>query len=464
MFEDISYVIAISAVLLIALGFAYLIVVVPNRNSQLQEFLEKKDYESAEILLLDILKKTPNNPKMLATLGDIYWTTEREEKAVQVFEKLINISHVSPNIVTTPLFRLATWYTQKDLLLEASEILEKLLVLEPKNTQYLSLLGDIYRKKNDFEKAVDTYKAVISLNAKDIPSWRALAYIYFSLNIHTDAQQAFLNLVALDTTDPDYIFKLAELSELMGDSSKAFKYYEKIEKFNDPHYTFRAARKMASIYKFENKFENCLKLLEKACAIIEENPNFSFQKEDILDTRYQLGELYLSNDLVHFAIKEWEKILRLNKNYLDTAQKFELHYSNQSLDFFVDILTHRGSELTDILSNFIMSLGYAIDSIQSFGDEAFDFFVSESSDRWKELRRRKNVLSFWCSNDPLPADIATRLAVAIESRGIAHIYIISAGPILSETRARLYKKDITIFDQNNIQELLDARKEIITNH
>ena len=456
--------IAILSVVLITSSLVYFIIVVPNRNSQLQEFLEQKNYDAAEILILDILKKTPKNPKMLGILGDIYWITDREEKAVQVFETLSRIPNLPPDIATTPLFRLATWYTQKNLFLEASEILEKLLVLEPKNAQFLSLLGDIYHKKFDYEKAIDTYKIVISLNVKDISAWRALAYIYFTLEMYTDAHQAFLNLVALDTKEPDYIFKLAEICELIGESSKAFKYFEKIEKFNDPHYTFRATRKMASIYKFQNKPADHIKLLEKACAIIDENINFSFQQEDVLDTYYQLADFYVLEGHIHLAIKEWEKILKINKKYLDTAQKFELYYSHQTLDFFIDILTHRGTELTDILSNFIMSLGYAIDSIQSFGEEAFDFFVSESSDRWKEIRRRKNVLSFWCSNDPLPADIATRLAVAIESRGIAHIYIISAGPILSEIRSRLYKKDITVFEQNNIQELMDVRKEVIINH
>lgn len=464
MFEDISYMIAIFSVALIALVLVYSIIIIPNRNSQLQRFLEQEDYTSAEILILDVLKKEPSHIKMLGILGDIYWKTSRQEQAVEVFETLIAIPKLSPDQVKTPLFRSATWYAQKDLILEASEILEKLLVLDPENTQYLSLLGDIYYKKNDFDKAVSVYKNVIALNAKDVSSWRALAYIYFSLNMYTDAYQAFLNLIELDTTDPDCVFKLAEICEIIGDSKQAFKYFEKIEKFNDPHYSFRAVRKMASIYKAQNQQNNYIKYLEKARFIIEENPSFSLKKEDVLDTCYQLAEFYLSDGRIHLALKEWEKILQISKNYLDTAQKFELYYSRRTLDFFKDILTNKGSDLIEVLSNFITSIGYGIDSIQSFGEEAVDFFVSESSNRWKELRRRKTILSFWCSTEVFPTDIATRLGVAFESRGIAQIYIVSAGPVLSETRVRLRKKNITVFDQNNMQEFMDARKEILTNH
>ncbi len=464
MFEHIIYIVAISCVALIGLVLVYFIIIVPNRNSQLQEFLDQRNFEAAEILILDILKKESSNTKMLSILGDIYWTTDKKEQAVEVFEKLVRIPSLLPELATIPLFRLATWYNEKNLLLEASEILEKLLILDPKNTQFLSLLGDIYHKKDDFKQAIAIYKNVIELNSKDIQAYRALSYIYFSLNMYTEASQAFSHLLELDTTDPDYLFKLAEICEIMKDVDKALKYYSDIEKFNDPLFSFRAIRKVIAIYKSQNQHANYIKSLEKARLIIESNKSFLLEKKDVLDTHYQLAEYYLSKELMHLTLKEWEKILQIDKKYLDVAQKFELYYGRRVHDFFTDILTHKGSDLVDMISDFIISLSYKIDSIQSFGDETFDFFVSESSAKWRAIRRRKNVLSFWCSHDPLPADVATRLIVAIESRGIAQIFVISAGPILSEIRARFNKKNITVFDQNNIQELMDARKEILTNN
>ena len=463
MSEHIIYIIAMSFVAFIGLVLVYFIIIVPNRNSQLKEFLDQQDYESAEILILDILKKEPSNIKMLETLGDIYWTIDKTEQAVEVFEKLVKIPSLSPDLAKKTLFRLATWYNEKNLLLEASEILEKLLILEPKNAEYLSLLGDIYYKKNDLKNAIPIYQNVIALNSKNLKAFRALAYIYFSLNMHKEALQSFSHLIELDTTDPDYLFKLAETCEIMGEHSKALKYYGAVEKFNDPHYSFRAIRKSSAIYKNQNQQTNYIKSLENARLIIENNKNFLVEKEDVLDTYYQLAESYLSKDLIPLASKEWEKILQIDKKYLDVAKKFELHYGSRVNDFFIDVLTHKGSDLVELISEFIISLGYQIDSIQNFGEETVDFFVSESSAKLRAIRRRKNILSFWCSDNPLPADIATRLIVAIESRGIAQIYVISAGPVLSEIRARFSKKDIIVFNPNNIQELMDARKEIITN-
>ena len=463
MSEHIIYIAAIFCVALIGLVLVYFIIVVPNRNSQLQEFLDQQNFEAAEILILDILKKEPSNTKMLGMLGDIYWTTDKLEQAVEVFEKLIKMPSLPPALAKTTMFRLATWYSEKNLLLEASEILEKLLILEPKNAQFLSLLGDIYHKKNDFKNAISIYLEVIALNSRDLKAYRALAYIYFSLNMYKEAYPAFSSLIELDATDPDYLFKLAEICELMGDSSKALKHYTAIEKFNDPHYTFRAIRKVAAIYKFQNQQTNYIKSLESARLILENNKSFLVEKEDMLDTYYQLAESYLAKEQIPLASKEWEKILQVDKKYLDVAKKFELYYGSRVNDFLTDILTHKGSDLVDIISEFITSLGYQIDSIQNFGEETVDFFVSEASAKWRAIRKRKNILSFWCSDNPLPADIATRLIVAIESRGIAQIYVISAGPVLSEIRARFSKKDITVFGQNNIQELMDARKEVITN-
>ncbi len=464
MFENIIYFIATTIIISIVVVFYYYYITIPSRNDQLQVFLKKAEYDKAEILILDVIKKEPSNIEMLVTLSDIYWITEKKEQAVKIFENIITMPKLSPVYANIVLFRLASWYTEKNYLVEASETLEKLLLLDPKNTQNLTLLGDIYYKKKEFDKSIATYKKVIALNVNDLQAWKELAYIYFFLKMYTEAYQAFSQLIKLDQINPEYVFKLAEMCMILNDFDKALTYFEQINKFNDPLFIFKATKKIAYIYQQQQDYDQYVLALEKARFLITGNSNLQIEQEEILDTYYQLGEFYSSHNHIHLALKEWEKILQINKNYRDTAAKFEKFYTSQLNDFFTDMLTHKDDELVKIISNFIISIGYNIDSIQSFGTEAFDFFVSESSAKWRDIRRRKTLISFWCSNRSLPVDIPIRLGTASNSKGLANIFIISTGPVFSEERINLSKKSIVVYDQNNIQELMNARKKILTNN
>lgn len=462
MFEVLIYVVAVCFLIIVGLGLLYYIVIVPNRFHQLQIFLDQNLYDEAEILLSDILKKEPNNYSMMFHLGELYWTTNKKQDAVSMYEKLFkHQKSLSIGMQKTMLFRLAEYQYQNGSIDQSKDFLKTLLEIDQKNPTYLSLYGDILFKQNNHNKALQYYQKAVSYAPTDLHSWLQTATIHYETEQYNDAYRAYSRVVHIENNNPMHWFNIGKISELMGDRKKALNFYAKVEKFSNPALTFQVLMNSAQIYKDTEEIPFYIMTLEKAKSLIKGNPHDLFEQEKILDLQYQLGDYYLSDNSLELAITEWESIVALEKNYRDVPIQLEKHRNLQLDDFFKDILTHTGDELIEILAVFVRSLGFTVDSIQNYTDEGINVHVSENSAKWRDVRRRKTLISFWCSTDPIPIDIILRLTTQLAKTGVSQMYLITAGPVFSEMRQILERKSADIYDRNNIQELISARKKSI---
>ncbi len=234
-------------------------------------------------------------------------------------------------------------------------------------------------------------------------------------------------------------------------------FFIKTEQFRDEPLALKAIIKAADIYRLTNRQAQYKEYLEKARTIIVHDKFNSYEKDDILKVHYELGEVYSKEGKIENALAEWEIILRLDPKYKDVQQQFNKHYSSRIQDFFKDILTSKGAVLTDLLIDFIKSLGFTVDSIQHIGEQVVEFYVSDAPSKWRD--RKKTIISFWCDEEPMPVDIATKLTSKLTSNDVSAIYIISAGPVMSELRHLLGRKNVEIYDKKNLKELIDARKK-----
>lgn len=458
MFENLVYIIAIGLVLLGVLLSIYYIIIVPSRTIHLNELLETQDYENAELFLKDILQKEPHNIQIMFDLAELYWKMNRLYDAIPQYEELL-LKNPSKEISNLVNYRLACWHKEEQQYPLAQEKLELLLQSEPNNTEYLSALGDVFFYTKNYTSAVKVYKQSLALDKNNPTAWKRLGDCYFNGKMYLDAYKAYAYAVHFSKKDPELWFQIAESCFHAQDYDKAINFYLKTENFTDSYYSFKATVRLAEIYNIKHLQPLYVQHLEKAKLIIKERDFLPFDMNDKLEVYYQLGEYYLKTNNIELALKEWETILALNPLYKDVNEKFNLYYSARIHDFFKDILTSQGEILTEILVEFVKKQGFSIDSIQYHGDESVDFYVSENSSKWRNSKRKKEIISFWCIDEPIPTDIVIRLTNKINSHDVSHIVIISAGPILSETRNILSRKSVDIYDQKNLQEFIHERKK-----
>jgi tetratricopeptide (TPR) repeat protein len=100
----------------------------------------------------------------------------------------------------TALISLSYTFYSNGRLDDASKILEGLTVIDNNIPYVCTLLGSIYQKKKDYQKAIEQYTRALTLNSRDTYSFVNRGEI---LLLHGKFQEATSDLMKAIETDPD---------------------------------------------------------------------------------------------------------------------------------------------------------------------------------------------------------------------------------------------------------------------
>jgi len=432
------------------------IVIIPDRDSKILEFIRTKHYKEAEFIIYHHLKRKPDDPKLLFLLAEILWATNQLNEAGGIYESLKeDKSKENSNYYHTVLFRLATLYKNTEYFDQAYFTIEKLLNLCKNKSEYYLLMGEILLAQDNPHQAIIYFKLGLEIDKNNILLWTILADTYYNNSQFSEAFHTYSHVINLEPKNTSVWFYLGKLSESLDNLDKAIKFYRKAEQLSDTVLSYDIAFHLGSVLIKSGDKSNGILVLERTRALLKEYPDIEQSK--ILSLRYQLAESYLLTDHIELAIKEWVEITYINPYYLDVLEKLKIHSISQLNELLKDMLTLNDSQLVQVLCDFVQSLGFIVD-IYYINGEAVDIIASDSLDNWRDVNRRKTIFSFWCSDFNLPSNTPTKIQEYLDTANISRAYIISGGPILSDIRSTLNRKSIHFFDRNNIQELLNVSK------
>ena len=127
-------------------------------------FREIRYNENNERLLKENLEKIKENPddvEVLKTLASIYHALKENDKAIEIYEKLVKLK---PDEIEILAFLGYLYYENEDLD-KAEENLNKALDVRTEDEPFvLFLLGNIYSRKGKISEAVDCYELAIFLD------------------------------------------------------------------------------------------------------------------------------------------------------------------------------------------------------------------------------------------------------------------------------------------------------------
>jgi tetratricopeptide (TPR) repeat protein len=119
------------------------------------------DFKSAETLLRNILKKTPENPIALNNLG--YFLLERDEnlsEAVELIKKAVSIDHNNSSYLDS----LGWGFYKLGKFDEAEHFLKKAVRLNPNSANIYEHLGDVYWKQRKIESAKSNWQKALNFS------------------------------------------------------------------------------------------------------------------------------------------------------------------------------------------------------------------------------------------------------------------------------------------------------------
>lgn len=281
-----------------------------------------RDYDFAEKILLNQLKKTKKTPdeyyKLKTMLGKLYIRSGEIKKGLEVYKEL---NSLNPNDVEI-LNNLGVIYRHLELYNESVVILEKAKAIDSKNETTLYNLGNTYKQKGDYQQALKSFLKVLEIKPDDALAYNHLGSVYFLCKEYQKALDAYKIGLKVDPNHPFLNFNLAELyktqklyKEAVNSYQAALKtkpnWYDALVSIADCYVEMGELQKAIETYKTiidsNGKSENSL---TKLAELYEKNNEYK-KAEDFYKKAISLNEYFLP------AVLDYSNMLKSQKRYFD---------------------------------------------------------------------------------------------------------------------------------------------------
>lgn len=120
-----------------------------------------QDTGQIEAQYKDVIAKDPKNYEAIVGLGHLYFDTGQPEKAIEMYQKALEINPNDANVRTD----MGTMYRNLGNFDEAIEEFRKSASIDPKHEQSRYNLGvTLYQDKNDLKGAADAWEELLKIN------------------------------------------------------------------------------------------------------------------------------------------------------------------------------------------------------------------------------------------------------------------------------------------------------------
>ncbi len=161
--------------------------------------------------------------------------------------------------------------------------------------------GKYYEAKKDFKKAYSFYKRAIQTDDSHLPSWKALADLYYIAKDWTKALEYYYFVVKNDSSNPEIYSKLGDTYKGLCKYNDALKMYQKSWFFEPDNIDYYL------------KIAGCLYLCNKTNEAIESYLSIIEKNSQCFKAMYELG-------IIYYKIGKYTKA----REYLEVSLEFEV--------------------------------------------------------------------------------------------------------------------------------------------
>lgn len=180
------------------------------------------DSENAIDFYEQSLEIKPYDPFALLGLGNVYYAQQDDEKALICFERLLS-KNSSHNVVLMTM--IGNIYRRRKEFDRAMDYYENALGLDPRNNFALFGMGDCFRGKLNMEKAVYWWGKILDQEPENQPLWTRVGDALVSLDRLDDAIAHYSASLKVDH-DLYAMLGLARVAQQKGDFDQACRYCE----------------------------------------------------------------------------------------------------------------------------------------------------------------------------------------------------------------------------------------------
>ncbi len=299
------------AVVAIAL-FVILLLAVIGRKGKGNKKGNKKDRSAILKEANKRLAQNPRDPEGLATIGDLYFKEHVWDKAMPVYEVLMDLASAHSHVnQAEAALRYGICALKLGRNQDALKGLFHAKKLNPHNFEVNLYLGQAFYLTNDAEKAVPPLKQAEILNADNTEVQRYLGLSLYKVHKFREAISYLKKVLDLDPENKELLFTMAECLSESGHNDRAIKVFTHMRA--DPAFGARAALYAGTIHAAQNLPEKAIEDFEIALK------HTNLLPEQRIDIYYRLATVYLRKQDIAQALYYLKEIQTLVPGYKDVA-------------------------------------------------------------------------------------------------------------------------------------------------
>ena len=295
-------------------------------------YLQQKNYEKAEEMLLAAFAKEPTNPEpayLLAT--EIYARNKNWEKAAEYLTKSEEIGPMFADKITMAREKYwidnfnagASGYNamikgesadEQKLFETTVKSFEHCIILNPEKPESYGTLAQVYLFKQEYDKGREYMILSVEKNPKDITSLVNLGNVYFREKKYDDALTYLNRALDVDPSNLNAIKQVAFVYDAKGEKDQAATAYLNAIKADpentDLHYN------LGVLYFQQEKWDDALKSFKR---VVEISPNE-------VDALFNCGLVYGRKDNHVESEKYLERAYELTPESLDVVHELKMAY------------------------------------------------------------------------------------------------------------------------------------------
>ena len=268
-------------------------------------YFNKGDYQNAKLICEQLIARNPQDEWNYYNMGLIEETLENWDAALKNYEIATSIE---PDYEQA-LDRIAEIHFNNKNYAAAKAVFEKLLKMNPTNTNNPFNIALIEETVGNTDAALDMYEKILRTNPKDKEVLTNIGRIYFDQKRYQKARGIAQKIIVLAPKDEYNYINLGLIEEALENWKLAMVNYKKAIKIAPGN--AEAYYNLAFVDKKLNNNESAIRNLEKAVQLQPTNPNF----------HANLGDLYDDSGKTKEAIREFRLAIKYDPN---TAQHYTL--------------------------------------------------------------------------------------------------------------------------------------------
>ncbi len=441
-------------VVIILLSLVVLILIMASQKEETRKKEPKKHKKnrSKEAVIRDAtrrLSQNPKDPEALLALGDIYYQDQVWDKALKIYETLVELCATNPDLDE---YEINCRYGMSALKLGLQDQAYKGLViarsLQQNNFEVNYNLGYLEFLRKNYEKAVQLLQQARTQDPEHAPTLRYLGHALFKLHRYREALVFLRKAVDLIPEDKESLYTMGECYYELGQVEQAIKIFTHLRP--DPTLGPTASLFAGTIHMNQHQYPKAI--MDFEIGLKHENIKIEIQAE----LKYRLALAYLKQQEIGRALTILKELQNSYQNYKDVPTliaKYQELNSNKNLQIY--LMAPTGDFVTlcrKVVLSFFPKARVKITNIAVNKNEWADILAEVDTPKWADVVMFRFIRNQGVVGELTVRDFHAHLKEVKAGKG----YCLSAGTFSDEAKKFVEARLIDLYEKNQLSKILES--------